>query len=318
MPTWILVILIAQFLFAVTAVIDKFIVTSKKVSKPFVYAFYVTILSAVPILLFVLSPFKLKIGSYTLPLIENVARPDFGLLAMALVSAFAGFHALVSMYSALKEADASDVIPVIGSVSAVGTFLLIYLVLDDILKSHFLTGFILLVAGTAFISHFRFNRRVTLLTLHSGLMFSIKATMIKAMFVYSENVAMVAVPFDHAFFWSRIAIFLVIISVILVPRYSEKINFNIKSTGKSGGLWVIGNSILGGIAAFMVLKAIQIGNVTLIEALGGLRFLFLTIFSILFGRVTAIDLGENNKTRDLWQKSISAVLIVAGFFFLFL
>ncbi|HMP67476.1 MAG TPA: EamA family transporter [Candidatus Paceibacterota bacterium] len=318
MPTWLWVILVAQFLLAVAAIIDKYIVTSKKVSKPFVYAFYVTILSFLPLALFLLSPFKLRIGQYALPIIDNIGRPDFSLLAMAIVSAFAGFYALFSLYSALQKADASDVVPVVGAVSAVGTFFLSFLVLGDGLSSNFLIGFLLLVIGTAFISHFRFNREVTMLTLNSGLLFSIKATMVKAMFVYSERDFLVSQAFDHAFFWSRIGILIVLIIILFVPKYYEKITSNTKTTKKTAGFWVIGNSILGGIAAFMILKAIQIGNVALVEALGGLKFLFLTVFSILFGRVTVDSLGENNKTTDLWQKSISVILIVAGFFFLFL
>ncbi|HMP85076.1 MAG TPA: hypothetical protein PKE08_00200 [Candidatus Paceibacterota bacterium] len=318
MPTWLLIIFIAQFLLAVTAVIDKYIVTSKKVSKPFVYAFYVTILSFIPIGLFVLSPFKIKIANYNLPLIENIFRPDFGLLAISIGSAFAGFYALMSLYSALQKADASDVVPVVGSVSAVGTLILNTIVTGQFLPPNFFYGFILLVIGTIFISHFRFNKEVTMLTLNSGLLFAIKTTMVKAMFTYSEKTLLLDQAFDHAFFWSRIGILIVVIIILLVPKYLQKITENTKTTKKSGGLWVVGNSIIGGIAAFMILKAIQIGDPSLIEALGGLRFLFLTIFSILFGRVLTKDIGENNKTSDLWQKSVSVILIVSGFLLLFL
>jgi len=308
MPTWLLIVIIAQFFYAISAIVDKFIITSKKVSKPFIYAFYVTILSTIPILLFFFG--GLQVGGFTFPSFENVSRPTISLMSMALLSAFAGFHALVSMYSALREADASDVIPVIGSVSAVGTLLLSYLVLDDVLTNHFMIALGFLVLGTTLISRLRFNKEVFLFTLHAGILFSIKATVIKKMFVDTS--------FDQAFFWTRIALLFFILSLVLVPRYVSKIKFNTKKQKASGGLWVVGNAIIGGVAAFMTLKAIDLGNVTLVQALGGLQFIFLILISFFFGKFTPKPFGENNNMRDIIQKIISITLVEIGFYFLFM
>ncbi len=313
MPSWIWIVIIAQFLYAIAALVDKYILTSKKVSKPFVYAFYVTVLSVIPIGLFLLSPFHLKFGNFALPIFANVSRPTISLMALALISAFAGFYALLSLYSALKKADASDVVPVIGSISAIGFFVLGYIFAFDPLPQNFLIGFILLVLGTAFVSHFRFDREVLFLTLHSGFLYSIKVMMIKEMF----NV----VGFDQAFFWSRVAILIVLISLLLIPDSKEKIQFYSRKTSGSANLWVIGNAILGGIAAFILLKATEMARteeVSLIQAMDGLKFLYLGALSILFGRVTHRDLGENNTVRDVVQKTISTIFLTAGFVFLFL
>ncbi len=310
MQSWILIIVVAQFLYAVASIVDKFILTSKKVSKPFIYAFYVSILSVVPICLFFLSPFKLRIGSYDLPLFENVSSPTASLLAMALISAFAGFYALLSLYSALKKADASDVVPVVSSISAIGALILSFVFVYEPLSQNFLVGFVLLVLGTAFVSHFRFNKEVFFLTLHSGFLYSIKVVMMKEMF----NL----VGFDQAFFWSRVAILIVLFSLLLIPSSTEKIQFHSRRTNWNGNFWVLGNAILGGIAAFISLKATELGNVTMVQAMGGLQFLFLGILSILFGRVSHKDFGENNTIRDLFHKTVSVVLLTAGFIFLFM
>jgi drug/metabolite transporter (DMT)-like permease len=277
MPTWLLIIVIAQFFYAVAAIVDKFIITSKKVSKPFIYAFYVTILSALPIFLFFFGSLGLEIGGFQFPSIENVSRPSLSLISMALVAAFAGFNGLVSMYSALREADASDVVPVVGSVSAVGALLLSYLVLDDTLTGNFMIALGFLVLGTALISRLRFNKKVLLFTLHAGFLFALKATVIKKMFVDTS--------FDQAFFWTRIGLVIFIISLLLVPRYLGKIKHNTKKTKASGGLWVLGNAVIGGIAAFLTLKAIDLGNVTIIQALGGLQFIILILISFFFGKM---------------------------------
>lgn len=312
MQTWLLIIVTAQLLYAVTAIVDKFIVTSKKVSKPFVYAFYVTLLYVLPIGLFLLTPFELNFFGYYLPSYDNVHQPTLYLLSLSLVAAFTGFHGLVSMYSALREADASDVIPVIGSISAIGTILLNFLVVDNFmsdLSTNFMIAIAFLIVGTIFISHLRFNRDLFSLTLHSGILFAIKATVIKKMFIDTS--------FDQAFFWSRIGIVIFIISLILIPRYLGKISFNLKKTKSSGGFWVIGNAILGGVAGFMSLKALELGNVTIIQAMSGLQFIFLFIISLLFGRLTPKEFGENDVSKDIIQKFISIFLIAIGFYFLF-
>lgn len=310
MTTWLLIVIIAQFFYAVSAIVDKFIITSKKVSKPFVYAFYVTILSTLPIVFFAFGNFGINIGGFTFPSFENVGRPTLPLLAMALLAAFAGFHGLVSMYSALREADASDVIPVIGSMSAVGTLLLSYLVLDDVLTNNFLIALGFLVLGTTLISRLRFTKKVLLLTLHAGLLFSLKATVMKKMFVETS--------FDQAFFWTRVALVIFVISLLLVPRYVEKISVNTKKTKTSGGLWVIGNAIIGGIAAYLTLKAIDLGNVTIVQSLGGLQFIILIIISFFFGKFTPKHFGENNSIKDIVQKTVSVTFVIIGFYFLFI
>jgi drug/metabolite transporter (DMT)-like permease len=310
MPTWILIVIVAQFLYAIAAIIDKFIITSKKVSKPFIYAFFVTLLSVIPILLFALGTFNISFFGFILPTLENVSRPTLSLISMTLVSAFAGFNALVSLYSALREADASDVIPVIGSVSAVGTLLLSYLVLDDVLTDNFLIALGFFLVGTVLISRLRFNKKVLMLTLHAGLLFALKATVVKKMFVDTN--------FDQAFFWSRIGIIIFIVSLLLVPRYLGKITVNTKKTKTSGGIWVVGNAILGGLAAYITLKAIDLGNVTIVQALGGLQFVFLILISFFFGRMIPATAGENNTIKDIIQKVFAVSFMIIGFYFLFI
>ena len=311
MPTWILIVIVAQVLYAIAAIVDKYIVTSKKVSKPFIYAFYVTVLSVVPIFLFVFGFFNSDIGSFKFPSLFNVDRPSTSLMAMAILAALAGFQGLISLYSALRETDASDVVPVVGSLSAIAAFLFSFLVLDEQLTRNFFLGFLFLVSGTLLIGHFRFNKKIVLLTTHAGLLFGIKATMMKFMFLNAG--------FDHVFFWTRIGVLIVVVNLLLVPRYNEKVKFNTTKTGVGkGGFWVIGNSILGGVAAFITLKAIDIGNVTIVQALGGLNFIFLTIISITLGRFIPESAGENNAGKDILHKIISIILVAIGFAFLFI
>jgi len=310
MAPWIILVVIGQLMFAVTSLIDKFIVTSKKVSKPFVYAFFVSLLSILSLLIFALGFIPLDLGGFVFPSIYNIQIPDFKFALAAVMFGFSFFYSLYYLYSALAKADASDVVPVITSLSAVGVFILSTLFLGDTLSTNFLLGFILLVAGTFFISHFRFNKEVLILSLLSGIAFSVNITVTKFMFNTTS--------FDNGFFWSRIGILFAVIFFLVIPDYIEKLFENTKQSGKSGGLWVIGNSIIGGVAGFMVLKAIELGNPTIVQSLAGLQFIFITIISYSVGRLTPVEFGENHNLKDIIQKGIAIVIMSIGFFFLFI
>lgn len=307
---WILLTVIAQVIYAVVDLINKFIITSKKIEKPFVFAFFVAILSAISIVIFIPGSFGLKIGQFALPSIFNVGLPDAPMVAMSLVTGFTLFYALVSLYSALRDADASDVLPVVGSISAFVTFVFSLLVFREGLTQNFFIGFSLLVIGTLLISTMRLSRETLMESINAGVMFAINAAMMKAMFTASS--------FDHAFFWSKIGLMVFLSSLLLIPRYAGKFKTNAKKTKKSSSLWVVGNTMLAGVATFMVLKSIEMGNVSIIQALGGLKFAFIVVISIIFGKLIPQEAGENNTPKDIVQKGAATIIILFGFFYLFL
>lgn len=300
---------IAQFLLAIVALFDKFIITAKKVEKPFVFAFYVSALTIFSLLYYVLDFLPFRIDGFDFPSIANIGRPDAAMIAMSLVAGITFFQALVSLYSAFREADASDVVPVVGSISAIATFLLSYLILGHVLSTSFLAGFVLLVAGTFLISRFRLKKDVVLMCTHAGVMFAFNATMMKSMFLVSS--------FDHAFFWSRMGTIAVVLTLLLIPRYFKKITANTKKSGAEGGIWVISKTAIAGLSAILTLKAIEYGSVALVQALGGLQFVFLAVISFTLGNLTPRELGENNSFKDIVQKAFAILLILFGFFYLF-
>jgi uncharacterized membrane protein len=310
MPTWILIVVVAQFLLAIVAIIDKHIVTSEKVSKPVTYAFYVGILSSLSILIFVPSLFNLSLGGYQLPQISNLGLPSLNLIILAILAGYAFFFALLFLYKAFKQSDASDVVPIVGSGNAVFTFLISFIFLGEILTQNFIFGFVFLVIGTAVLSHFRFTFKVLGYSLFSGILYAIYYSLMKVLF--NEY------AFDQAFFWSRIILLLVTLTVLLIPYYKKIIFQATKKSPVRHGLWIIGNNILGGLAGIALLKATELGSVTIVQALNGLQFTFLIILSILFGKITPASFGENNKFGDVVQKIFSVTLIIIGFYLLFI
>jgi len=309
MGIWINLVVIAQFILAVVSLIDKYILTSKKVPKPFILSFYVSVLTFFSLSIYLLDFLPFNFGFQT-PSIFNIGKPTMALFAMTLVAGYTFFYSLVPLYSSLREADASDVVPVVGSITAITTFILNYLILGHTLSQNFFVGFLFLVAGAILISSLRLSKKVISMCFGSGILFAVNAVMVKSMFEMSS--------FDQAFFWSRIGTLLVVASLLLVPRYWGKIKANINRTKAQSGLWVVGKSILAGIASLMILKAIDLGNVTIVQALAGLQFAFLGIISFIFGPHTPRVWGENNTWRDILQKAVAITLLLFGTFYLFL
>jgi len=309
MTPWIVLVIVGQFLNALVALFDKYIVSSPAVVlRPLAYAFWVSVLSAGSIVIFLFDGLPLR--GLEIPSLANVRAPSLFVAALSIAAGYSFFTALLSFFTALRQVDASDVVPVVGGFTAVFTLMLSYLFLDTSLSSNFFVGFALLVTGTVLVSRFRFTWRSMLSVVHAGLMFGVHYIAIKGLFN--------ATNFDSAFFWSRAALVLVALSMLLIPEYYEKIITRTRQTNTRAGLMVFGNKLLAGIASFVLLKAIEHGDVALVQALGGLQYLFLLVISITVGPLIAKDFGENVTLRDVLHKLVSIPLIALGFFALFL
>lgn len=311
MFSWLSLAVLAQCINAGVAVVDKHIVSDEKLMpRPFVYAFYTCIFAGVWVVVFGVGmiplPFLHTIG---IPSLAHVTYPTLSIAALSLLSAYTFFIGLVSLYTALKTADASDVIPVVGAVSAVVSFGLGYFFLDARLTPNFLMGLLLLSVGTLLVSHLRFTWQIALTTVHAGIFFAIHYVVLKGLFTETS--------FDNGFFWSRIAFFVVALSMLLVPHWFEKIHTQTKATNRRGGLLVMANKLLAGIGSILIVKATALGDVAIVQALGGLQFVLILAFGLLWGHRTPETYGENNLQREeVYHKMLFVTMITAGFFVL--
>lgn len=310
MSPWILLVVIAQFVHAGVSLIDKYIVSSGRVGRPAMYAFYVGILSSLSLIFFLFSWIHIPISFLQIPSFSNVSVPGIDIILLALGTGFTFIFALVCLFSAFKRADASDVVPIVGSSSAVATLFFSFIFLKTSLTANFVLGFSILVIGTVFVSLFRFHWKTLWFSVIAGLLFGLHFVLIKLLFLVTH--------FDNAFLWSRLAIVAVSFILLLWPHAHGPLHKEHKKTRSSSYLLIIGNKVLAGFAAFLILKAVELGNVAVVQALGGLQFVFLLIFAIVFGNKTPHYCGEN---CTLWQKSqkiIAVSIIVIGFAVLFI
>ncbi len=309
--TWLLLATAGQFLNAVVAVLDKYIVTDEKVlPRPFVYAFYSCLITGFWVVIYLvgLIPGLHHVG---VPHFSNVQSPSIQVVGMSFLAAYTFFMALVSMYDALKHADASDVMPVIGAVSAVSTFGMSYLFLGIKLSPNFIWGIALLAVGTLLVSQMRFTKGVVLHTIHSGIFFALHYIAMKGLFQETS--------FDDGFFWSRIGFVMFALSLLLVPAYYEKITAQTKKVTRKSGELVLVTKILAGVAAFMLLKATDLGDVTVVQALDGLKYVFIILLSIVAGRFIPVAAGENDWDAQVILRKVLFICVISiGFVMLFI
>ena len=125
MPLWLILVVIAQVFLAATALIDKYIVSSDTVVlRPFTYTFWISVLSSGSVIVFLFGWVPLPVEGIAIPSFANVEKLTIITFALSLAAGYTFFTALLSMFTALKESDASDVVPVIGAVNALATFFL--------------------------------------------------------------------------------------------------------------------------------------------------------------------------------------------------
>lgn len=308
--SWIFLAASAQLINAVVAFVDKYLVTDEKaIPKPFVYAFYSCLMAGfwLAVYFFGLIPGLAELG---FPQFGNVRFPTIQVVGMSFFAAYTFFMALVSLYDALKHSDTSDVMPVIGAVSALATFGASWLFLGTELHSSFIWGVLLLATGSFLVAQIRFNKHLFLLTTHSGIFFALHFIAMKGLFIETS--------FDDGFFWSRLAFILFALSLLLVPAYNELILKQSRNTTRKTGFLIFSNKILAGVASFMILKATDLGDVSVVQALDGLKFVFILIIGIFLGRWLPESVGENEfSAKVILHKVLYVTIIVIGFVILF-
>jgi uncharacterized membrane protein len=107
--------------------------------------------------------------------------------------------------------------------------------------------------------------------------------------------------------------------MLFIPNIRQSLFHHRKSTHvKKTDQLILFGKILAGIGGLMITRAIALGNVTIVQALTGLQYLFLFLFALFLGSKTHKDLGENVTKKDLIQKFVSMILILIGFVLLFI
>jgi drug/metabolite transporter (DMT)-like permease len=309
--SWLLLATIGQFLNALVAFIDKYLVTDEKaLPRPFVYAFYSCLLTGFWVVIYFLGYIP-GLSDLGVPSFANIEKPTIQVIGMSFLAAYTFFMALVSMYEVLRKAEAVNVMPVIGAVSALSAFGMSYLFLNLPLTTNFMWGVIVLSLGTLLVAQTIPNKSVILSLVHSGVFFALHFITMKGLFLETS--------FDDGFFWSRVSFVIYALSLLMIPSYFEKITGQTKQTTKKTGAIVILAKVLAGVASFLILKATHLGDVAVVQALDGLKFVFILIISVIFASFLPDSVVKSeSRPQEVIRRILYVAVIIVGYFILFI
>lgn len=298
---WIILAISAHFLTAIVFILDKIIV-SKTVIRPVIYSFYVGFLGLAAIFL---APFGFELLAFREFVISFVAGITFP-------------YATLFLYKSIKISEVSKIIPIIGGAIAFFTLVFTYIFLEERLNSNQFVAFFLLVFGGTIIlwpkkekekKHlFSFNE--ISFALLSAFLFALSYTLTKLLFTEET--------FINGFIWIKIGSFIGVCLFLISAKNRKKI-FGLR---KSINLKILALPTLSktlSSSSFVIINyAIYLGNVSLVNALQGIQYVFiLAIASFLSIRFPKIIKEEINK-GSLFKKVFGILFVCLGLIFLVL
>jgi drug/metabolite transporter (DMT)-like permease len=123
--------------------------------------------------------------------------------------------------------------------------------------------------------------------------------------------------FINGFFWSRMGNMTAALSLLLFPSVRNHLTAVTKKTTSKTGFLIVVNRVLGGLAFLSILYAIRLGPVSVINALSSLQFVFIFLIIFLFRKKMSELYHHEFRHGHILHKVIAMVLIVTGFFVLF-
>ncbi len=313
---WLLITILANFFNGGVYLADKYFL-SKKVHSSISYAFYVGIWSAGNCLLFIF----------------NRHVPTWDWLFLDLISGLLFMAALYFWYKALHQGETTKVVPIAGAFIPIFTLLLNYLIGRHYLNKQELLALAILILGSALLSlrprdtfwqnlvkkfksfwqpesiELRSTSRLWFNALLSSFIFAAYYVLIK--YLYDSQ------GFTNAFIWTRLGSFVGALLLLVFPS-SRRLIFDKprrQSTIKSLPLF-LGIRLIAFIAFILSNYAISLADVSLVNSLQGLQYLFLLIICFLLaGRYPKL-LGQEINKKNIWQKVSGIVLINLGLFLL--
>mgnify|MGYP001583586148 CR=1 FL=1 len=302
--TWLIVAILSYFLLAVVFLLDKYLL-AQRIPDPKVYAFSIGLLS---ILILVIIPFV----GFTIP--------ETKVLIISLLTGAIFVLALFWFFKALRDFEASRVVPTVGALSPIFTLILFYFFSEgkETLSSGQFLAFSLLVIGTVLI----LKEKGKFISLKSFKLSFLAAFLFSLYFVLLKYVYLV-LSFWQGTILTRIGGFLMALLFFLAFKevrqevFKKRTIFNfprvnfIKSTLSLFFLARIGSGVAGLLQLWAVFLA-PLYAVAIINALQGTQYLFLFFLTLFLSLKSPQILKEEVSSQTILQKILGILLISFG------
>ncbi len=292
---WLPITIFAYLLNASSITIDKFLL-EKKISNPAVYAFFI---SALSLLSLILMPFGFHIGTL------------YGIVFALIAGIFFTF-ALLFMFMALNNNEASRITPFMGGIQPVLVLFLAWIFIGEALGFKSIIALVFIILGTIVISWekgAKASRKSYIFALISTLFFAIAYTMNKYVFIDQG--------FISGFIWTRIGAFIGALFLLFSVNNRKDIKREVKQPKKkTSSLFLVGQGA-GAIGFILINYSIAISpSVALINALQGVQYIFLLLIIGTISWKFSKVLKEKFSAKILAQKLIATALIIIGLIFI--
>ncbi len=311
---WIILAVTSYLISACVYIADKFLL-SKKFHSSIVYAFFVCVWSIFNFLILFLDPWT----------------PSLQQLSLDILAGLLFLITLIFWYKALHQSDTTRVVPLVGAMTPIFSFLLSYIFLGIALNKNQVIAFIILIIGGILISvrntrfyafydikerikslfgnmfgfvhaKYRPTRRLFLNCISASMLFASYFVLIK--YIYSTQ------PFIGGFVWSRFGSFIGALLMLLVPNWRKLIQESkTKKVSHQNISFFLGIRISAAIAFILLNWAISLGNVAIINSLNGVQYVFL-ILIVLFLSAKYPKISKEEFGKGVMLQKVMGILLV--------
>jgi len=294
---WLTLTISFYLILSIVSLVDKYLLAGP-IPNPKVYTFYIGILG---ILVLILAPFV------------NFYIPEISQIVLSILAGAFFIYAIFWLNCALRLFEASRIIPAIGGLIPLFTFVLVYIFSSgkESLSFYESIAFILLVSGSILITLEKekiINIKNLRMSVFASFLFSLSFVLTK--YVYLNQ------PFWNGYIWIRIGGFLMALCFffffpeIKEEIFKKKISFEKKTIGI-----FLSNQIAGAGANILQNWAIALAGLaylSIISAMAGIQYVFLFIFATLISFKFPKILKEESSKKILLQKVFAILLITGG------
>ncbi len=296
---WLIITICSYLILAVVFLVDKHLL-SAAIPNPKVYVVYVGTLGMLILLLIPL------VGFYI---------PSLPQIILSLSAGLCFIFSLFWFYKALQMFEASRVVPAVGALTPIFTFVLIYFVSKgaETLSFKEIAAFILLILGSLFIV-LKKDKMINLKSLKISL---VAAFFLGLSFVLTKYVYL-GQAFWNGFIWRSLGGFLMALCFfILFPEIKKEIFKKKKKSNqpKKTAFIFLTNQAAGAGAAILQNWAIALAPlayIAFINALQGVQYAFLLVFAVILSLKFPRILKEEISRQIILQKIFAISLIVFG------
>ncbi|HWQ60207.1 MAG TPA: hypothetical protein VN420_03595 [Candidatus Fimivivens sp.] len=297
---WMTVAFAGYFFSAIASVVDKSLLSEKRIGAPALYAFFVSLMN-LPFLAII--PF-------------GFVRFTPSAVAIGIVAGVLYLFGLLMMYYAIKQSEVSRAAPLVGA-SAIA-FLFLFSVTSALVAGKHISflhvfAIALLAGGATLLSAGKrgvHDSRFVLSVLVAGAFQAGSLILLRQSYLASN--------FITGLIWSKFGIFLAGLSLFLVPSFRESIlsghgRFSKpehKTAGTAG--FFAFNQVFGGLGALLVSYAVSLGPATFVQGMGGVQFGLVFVFAMLLSARYPATFEERVSRRETIRKTVAIALLSLG------